>query len=54
VKPKTKKLPPKTRDYAMLRIIQGATKAAVHTDHKKKSDKYACRTKGKGLDRTDE
>lgn len=31
------------RDWALVRIIQGATKAAVHTDKKKEASKKACR-----------
>lgn len=31
------------RDWNLVRLIQGATKAAVHTDKKKERDKYLCR-----------
>ena len=41
---KNKKIP-KVRDYFMVAIIKGATKAAVHVDRKKKSNKRKCRTK---------
>ena len=37
----------KTRDYAMVRIIQGVTKSGVHSDEKKDASRYACRGKGK-------
>jgi len=33
----------KTRDYNMLNVIRGATKAGVHRDIPKHTDKYACR-----------
>lgn len=33
----------KTRDYAMVRLINGATKAAVHKDHRKEASRLACR-----------
>lgn len=33
----------KTRDHLMVKVINGATKAGVHTDRKKQADKYACR-----------
>lgn len=32
-----------TRDSLMLLVLAGATKAAVHKDHKKQSSKDACR-----------
>lgn len=35
----------KTRDYNMVNIIKGATKAGVHKDRKKEADKYASRDK---------
>jgi len=35
------------RDVLFLRIVQGVTKAAVHVDRKKKSNKNKCRTKVK-------
>lgn len=31
------------RDYSMVRLIQGATKAGVHKDIKKEDDKYHAR-----------
>jgi len=34
-----------TRDPLMLLILAGATKAAVHKDHKKQASKDACRGK---------
>jgi hypothetical protein len=39
---KTKPL--KTRDWNMVRIIQGVTKAAVHVDKKKAASRKACRS----------
>lgn len=33
----------KTRDYNMLLIISGATKAAVHVDRKKEKNRKECR-----------
>jgi hypothetical protein len=42
-----KKKNPKTRDYFLVALIRGATKAAVHVDRKKKSNKYTCRKKVK-------
>ena len=33
----------KTRDYAMVKLINGATKAAVHKDHRKEALRVACR-----------
>ena len=38
-----KKKIPKVRDYFMVALIKGATKAAVHVDRKKKANKLACR-----------
>lgn len=35
----------KTRDYNMVNIIKGATKAGVHKDRKKEANKYSARTK---------
>lgn len=35
----------KTRDYNMLLIISGATKAATHIDRKKENNRKACRRK---------
>jgi len=35
----------KVRDYLMLRVICGVTKAAVHVDHKKQVNKKTCRGK---------
>lgn len=34
-----------TRDMLMVRLINGCTKAAVHTDRKKQSNRKACRSK---------
>lgn len=36
----------KTRDYAMVRIIQGVTKSGIHKDEKKDASRFACRGKG--------
>ena len=33
----------KTRDWAMVRIIQGVTKSGVHQDRKKELDRMGCR-----------
>jgi len=33
----------RTRDYNLLLIIGGATKAGSHRNHKKENDRYACR-----------
>lgn len=33
----------KTRDYLILQIIQGVTKAGVHRDRRKHKNKYECR-----------
>jgi hypothetical protein len=33
----------RVRDPLMVRLINGATKAAIHTDRKKKSNRRACR-----------
>jgi RNase P protein component len=33
----------KTRDHLMVRIINGATKAAVHRDRKKHQSRHHCR-----------
>ena len=35
----------KTRDYFMLQIINGATKAGVHKDKRKEKNKKECRKK---------
>jgi hypothetical protein len=35
----------KTRDYNMLLIISGATKAATHVDRKKERNRKNCRRK---------
>ena len=37
----------KTRDYSMLQIIMGATKAGVHRDNRAHTNKYAARGKEK-------
>lgn len=33
----------RTRDYNLLLIIGGATKAGAHRNHKKENSRYACR-----------
>lgn len=33
----------KTRDYLMVRLIQGATKAGVQRDERKEADRQECR-----------
>lgn len=33
----------RTRDYNMVNIITGATKAGVHADRKKRANAHACR-----------
>jgi hypothetical protein len=33
----------KTRDWALVRILQGVTKAGTHQDHKKHNNRNACR-----------
>lgn len=33
----------KARDYAMVKLINGATKAAIHKDHRKEASRLACR-----------
>jgi hypothetical protein len=42
---KKNRIPPviRTRDYYMLRIIQGATKAGIHLDKRKQESHDACR-----------
>ena len=35
----------KTRDYSMLQIIMGATKAGIHRDNRKHASAIACRGK---------
>ena len=43
---KNKKLNPnkiKTRNYLMVALICGATKASVHRDERKEANKAACR-----------
>jgi hypothetical protein len=37
----------KTRDYAMVLLINGATKAGAHRDNRKHANAYACRGKEK-------
>lgn len=44
-KPKKKKIPYNGRDYNILKVIGGATKAGTHKDHKKEQNKYASREK---------
>ena len=39
----------KTRDYSMLQIIMGATKAGVHRDIKKHASQTACRGNHKAM-----
>jgi hypothetical protein len=36
-------LNPKTRDYLMLKVIQGVTKSGTHTDQRKEASRKACR-----------
>ena len=38
----------KTRDWALVRLIQGATKAGVQVDRRKQSNKRACRGRARG------
>jgi len=38
---------PKTRDYAMVLLINGATKAGVHRDNRKHASATACRGENK-------
>lgn len=33
----------RTRDYALLALIKGATKAGIHLDQRKAASKKACR-----------
>jgi hypothetical protein len=33
----------KTRDYNMVNVIKGATKAAIHVDRKKRANADSCR-----------
>ena len=40
----------KTRDWAMVRIIQGATKSGIHKDKVKDASRYECRRKGNILE----
>lgn len=35
----------KTRDWLLVRLIQGATKASKHTDRRKAANKRACRVR---------
>lgn len=42
-----KKKTQKVRDYFMVAIIKGATKAAIHRDRKKHTNKRKCRVKVK-------
>jgi uncharacterized protein (UPF0179 family) len=35
--------PPRLRDYAMVKLINGATKAGIETDRKKEANKNSCR-----------
>jgi len=34
---------PKTRDYLMLKVIQGVTKSGTHKDQKKEQNRRECR-----------
>lgn len=45
-----KKEPIKTRDYFMVEVIKGVTKAGVHVDQKKKENKLRARKKVRGVD----
>jgi hypothetical protein len=48
--PTMKKINPnkmKSRDWLLVLLIQGATKAAVHRDRKKEASKKKCRKKPK-------
>ena len=36
----------KTRDWAMVRVIQGVTKGGIHKDEVKEASRYECRGKG--------
>jgi len=38
----------KTRDWAMVAIINGATKSGAHRDHKKDQNRRACRSRVRG------
>lgn len=51
--PLSKKKKLKTRDWLLVKLLQGATKAAVHKDKKKEADKYTAR-KAKKRDRRKE
>lgn len=39
----------KTRDYSMVLLINGATKAGVHRDNRKHASATACRGKNKAM-----
>lgn len=43
----------RTRDYLMVRVITGATKAGIQTDRRKEEDRKKCRRWKRG-GRTDE
>lgn len=47
-----KKKRPNGRDYLLLKLIAGATKAGVHVDRRKKANRNACR-KSKRRDKED-
>ena len=51
---KNKKKPIKTRDYNMVSIINGATKAAVHKDRKKEANRLSSRAKVDDLEEDQE
>lgn len=42
---KNKKKPIKTRDYLLVKVINGVTKAGIHKDQKKEANKTASRSK---------
>lgn len=44
----TKKRRVKTRDWALVRLIQGATKANVQVDRRKEANRKACRGRARG------
>lgn len=52
MKPKKKKVV-KTRDYLLVELIKGATKAGIEKDQKKESSKKKCRTKVEHHDETE-
>lgn len=46
-KKRKKKRPNNGRDYLLVKLICGATKASTHVDKRKKKNKEACRGKVK-------